>query len=321
MAAQPAAGVAVGVDVGGTKLAAGLVAADGSVLDTLRFPTPGSSARAILDVIVSAVDDLTTRHHLDAVPVGVGAAGLIDPDGVVRYSPNLPWAEFPLRQELAAHATGPVTVDNDANVAAYGEYRVGAGRAAGSSMVMLTLGTGVGGGLILDDRLVRGATGMAGELGHIAVTDRGPKCPCGAVGCLEAVASGTAIAHFARQAQAEGRLSPGGALGRLAPEEITGKEVTVAAYAGDADALDMLAVAGRWLGVGIASLIAAFDPELVVVGGGAMQAGDLILDPAREMAGERLLGRGHREPPPIVAAQLGDQAGIVGAALLAMSTA
>ena len=318
MVTSHAAGVAVGVDVGGTKLATALVAGDGTVLDAARFATPETSAAAILDVIVSSVDDFTTRHHLGAVPVGVGAAGLIDRQGVVRYSPNLPWSEFPLQRELAARVSGPVTVDNDANVAAYAEYRSGAGSPARSSMIMLTLGTGVGGGIILGNRLVRGAGGMAGELGHIAVCEGGPLCPCGARGCLEAVASGTAIARFAQEALAQGTIPAGSALADLRPEEITGKEVTIAAHAGDATAIGILATAGRWLGVGIASLIAAFDPEVVVVGGGAMQAGELVLGPARESAQDRLLGRGHRELAPILPASLGDHAGVVGAALLAL---
>ena len=320
MTTDQAAGVAVGIDVGGTKLAAALVAADGSVLDAQRASTPKTSAGDILEVIVAAAEDLTARHHLDGIPVGVGAAGLIDRDGVVRYSPNLPWADFALRKEIGARVGGKVTVDNDANVAAYGEFRAGAGRDAGESMVMLTLGTGVGGGLILDDRLVRGAGGMAGELGHIAVTDSGPRCPCGAIGCLEAMASGTAIANAARLAQAEGRLAPDSALAALPAEEITGKEVTVAAHAGDPDAVALLSTAGQWLGVGIASLIAAFDPDMVVIGGGAMQAGELVLGPARQVAGQRLLGRGHRDLAPIVPASLGDQAGVVGAALLALAS-
>lgn len=318
MKTDQAAGVAVGIDVGGTKLAAALVAADGSVLDTLRFSTPKTSALAILDVIVEAATKLTTGHHVPDAPLGIGAAGLIDAAGVVRYSPNLPWTEFALRDELAARVQGPVTVDNDANAAAFGEFRAGAGRDVGPSMVMLTLGTGVGGGLILNNRLVRGASGMAGELGHIAVTDSGPRCPCGAIGCLEAMASGSAIANAARALQAEGRVASDGALAGLHPEEITGKEVTIAAHAGDTDAVQLLETAGQWLGIGIASLIAAFDPDVVVVGGGAMQAGELILGPARQVAGERLLGRGHRDLVPIVAARLGDQAGVVGAAMLAL---
>ena len=313
-------GVAVGIDIGGTKLAAGLVAGDGSVLDRERVDTPTSSAEALVELVVSVARDLAERHAVPAAPIGVGIAGLIDRQGVARFSPNLPaLAEYPLREVLSARLAGPVTVDNDANVAAWAEFRHGAGRGAAESLLMLTVGTGVGGGLVLDGRLVRGATGMAGELGHIAVLEGGPPCPCGALGCLEALASGSAIARAAREAQSAGRLQPGSALAALAPADITGKAVTVAAHAGDGDAEAIMTTAGRWLGVGIASVIAAFDPEIVVLGGGAMQAGHLLLEPARAAAQERLLGRKHRELCPIVAATLGDEAGVVGAALLALA--
>lgn len=317
MQAAPGAGVAIGVDVGGTKLAAGLVAADGSVLDRVRHDTP-DTADAIVDRIIDVATDFIGRHHLTDPPVGVGAAGLIDADGAVRFSPNLPWRDFALGAQLRKRLPGTVTVDNDANVAAWGEYRFGAGREAHSSLVMLTIGTGVGGGLVLEDRLVRGAGGMAGELGHIAVLEGGPQCPCGALGCLEALASGTAIARFAREAKAGRRLAPGSALASAGDQEITGKAVTVAAHAGDRDAVEILATAGRWLGVGIASLIAAFDPEVIVLGGGAMQAGHLLVEPAVASAQERLLGKGHREMAPIVPAVLADDAGLVGAAALAL---
>ena len=311
------AGVAVGVDVGGTKLAAGLVADDGSVLDRVRHETPDDGA-GIVDLIVSVATEFQSRHNLEAVPVGVGAAGLLDTEGTLRFAPNLPVADFPLGRLLRTRLAGPVTVDNDANVAAWAEYRMGAGRDAHRSLVMLTVGTGVGGGLVLEDRLLRGANGMGGELGHIVVLDGGPVCGCGARGCLEAMASGTAIARIAAERLADGRIAADSPLGRLSPEQLTGKEVTVAAYGGDSGAVDVLATAGRWLGVGIASLIAAFDPEVVVVGGGAMQARDLLLAPARAACAERVVGRGYRTLPPIVEAALSDDAGLVGAALLAL---
>lgn len=310
-------GIAVGVDVGGTKLAAGLVSADGSVLDRVRADTP-DTADGIVDAIVEVVERFSTRHNLAQVPVGVGAAGLMSADGTVRFAPNLPWKNFPLREELVGRLPGVVTVDNDANVAAWGEYRFGAGRHAHQSLVMLTVGTGVGGGLVLGDRLLRGDGGMAGELGHLAVLEGGPECPCGATGCLEALASGTAIARFAREARQAGSIAATSPLASIPVDDITGKEVTIAAHAGDPDAVELLTAAGRWLGVGIASLIAAFDPEIVVMGGGAMQAGHLLLEPAIAAAGERLVGRGYRDMCPIVAAELGDDAGMIGAAALAL---
>jgi glucokinase len=314
-------GVAIGIDVGGTKLAGALVAGDGSVLDQVRHATPRSSAAELVDLIVAVAGDFGHRHALDRVPVGVGIAGLIDRSGTVRFAPNLPLVDYPLGKELAARLGSPIVVDNDANAATWGEYRLGAGQAAQESMVMLTIGTGVGGGLVLGGRLVRGATGMAGELGHIAVLEGGPECPCGARGCLESLASGSALARFAREAMAAGRIPSGSPLAAHTPAEITGKAVTVAAFAGDAEAASILAAAGRWIGVGIASLIAAFDPEVVVLGGGAMQAGTLLLEPARQSAQARLLGGGHRELVPIVTATLADDAGVVGSGLLALEHA
>lgn len=315
------AGVAVGIDVGGTKLAAGLVAADGSVLDRVRHDTPRGRADDIADLIAAVAADLRSRHGVGDAPIGVGVAALIDRQGMVKFAPNLPLQDFAIGKEVGGRVGATVTIDNDANVAAWGEYRLGAGRSARESMVMLTVGTGVGGGIVLDDRLVRGSQGMAGELGHMAVLEGGPLCACGARGCVEALASGTAIGRMAREAQAAGTFAAASPLATLPPEQITGKAVTVAAHAGDQQAVEILATAGRWLGVGIASLVAAFDPEMIVLGGGAMQAGSLLLEPARDGAQDRLVGAGHRDLPPIVAAGLGDEAGFVGAALLALTDA
>lgn len=308
-------GVAIGIDVGGTKLAAGLVAADGSILDRVRYETPRDGDE-IVTIIAEVVSTFAAAHHVGAAPVGIGVAALVTADGGVSFAPNLPWTNFPLAATVRALLGVPVTVDNDANAAAWGEFRCGAGRGIRNSMVMLTVGTGVGGGLVLGERLVRGASGMAGELGHIAVLEGGPRCACGALGCLEAMASGTAVARMGREAVAAGVAD--GALGALPLDRITGKEVTIAASAGDAAAVEILTAAGRWLGIGIASLVAAFDPEIVVLGGGAMQAGHLLLDPAVAAAGERLVGRGFRTLAPIVPAALGDDAGLVGAALQAL---
>lgn len=319
MRAQPAPGLAVGLDVGGTKVAGGLVGTDGSVMDALRRETPAADPGALLELLATTAGGLTGRRGLDGIPVGVGAAGLIDLDGVVRYAPNIAWRDEPLRARLQPLVPGPVVVENDASAAAWGEYRFGAGRDARTSMVMLTIGTGVGGGLVLDDRLSRGAHGFGAEFGHLIVSEGGPLCRCGNRGDLEALASGTAIGRTAAEAVAAGEVPPESPLGRAAAATgLTGKAVTIAAHAGDQVARGLLARAGRWLGVGIASLVNALDPELVVVGGGAMQAGELLLGPAREAAAQRIMGRGHRPVPGVVRAQLGDQAGLVGAALLAL---
>lgn len=312
-------GLAVGIDVGATKLAAGLVGGDGTVISRLRRDTPSADPAAISRLVVDVVDELTRDQGLSGLPVGLGAAGMVDRDGAVRYAPNIAWADYPLRAELEGLLAVPVAVDNDANVAAWAEYCCGAGRDASSSMLMLTLGTGVGGGLVHGGELVRGANGLAGEVGHIIVSEGGPLCGCGNHGCLEALASGTAIGRRAQERLDAGTLPADSALsGR---EELSGKTVTVAAHAGDDVAGQILAEAGFWLGVGLASLVNACDPQVVVIGGGAMQAGELLLAPARESFGARVLGRAHRRLPEIVRAELADDGGLVGAGLLALLAA
>lgn len=314
-------GVAVGVDIGGTKLAAGLVDVDGRVVARGRRDTPARTGGAVPALVAEVVRELCSEGGVGPVPVGVGAAGIVDRDGVVRYAPNIDWVDFPLRDELLARIDAPVVVDNDANVAAWGEYRAGAARAADANMLLLTVGTGVGGGLVLGDSLVRGAHGLGAEFGHIIVAEGGPRCPCGNRGCLEALASGTAIGRMAHEECAAGVVPAESPLARASLQELSGKTVTLAAHDGDPFAISLLARAGFWLGVGIASLVHALDPEVVVVGGGAMQAGELLLSPAREAFGARLMGRDHRPLPPVEHAHLADDAGVVGAALLALQEA
>lgn len=310
-------GVAVGVDIGGTKLAAGLVGVDGTILARGRRETPSDDGERVVADTVAVVRELTEAHGVAGVPVGVGAAGIVDLDGTVRYAPNICWVDVPLRARLADELDAPVTVDNDANVAAWAEFRLGAARDAGDTMVLLTIGTGVGGGLVLGGRLVRGAHGFGAELGHTIVAEGGPACPCGNRGCLEALASGTAMGRIAEERRAGGRLPADSSL--HGAERLDGKTVTVAAHAGDRGAQAVLAEAGHWLGVGAASLANALDPEVIVVGGGAIQAGEYVLEPARRALAERLLGRGHRPLPPLVRTGLGDDGGIIGAALLALA--
>lgn len=310
--------LAVGLDVGGTKIAGGLVDAEGRILERARCETP-DDLDALTDAIVCLARELCGRAGGEVLPVGVGAAGLIDLEGTVRYAPNLPWRDYPLQQRVSGAIDTPVTVENDANAAAWGEYRAGAGKDASESMVMLTIGTGVGGGLVLDDRLVRGSDGLGAEFGHMVVAEGGPPCECGNHGDLESLASGSAIGRTAREAVAAGTLPPGSALRDLT--EVSGEDVTAAAQEGDAGAVAVLAQAGFWLGVGIGSLVNALDPQLVVVGGGAVAAGELLLGPARQAAQARVMGRGHRRLPAIVAAELGNDAGLVGAALLVLEGA
>jgi glucokinase len=308
---------AFGVDVGGTNIRAGLVDEAGRIVEQQRTATP-DDRRKRLDSMVELVSSVGQHTGVGGLPVGVGAAGLVDLDGVVRYAPNLDWRDAPLRAELADALGVPVIVENDAAAAAWGEYRVGAAQHAEGGALMLTVGTGVGGGLVVDDRLIRGATGIGGEFGHIIVNEGGPRCPCGNSGCLEAMSSGTAIGRMGREAVRCG-TNPDSTLQRTG--DVTGTAVTDAARAGDELAVHILGEAGRWLGVGIASLVNALDPEVVIIGGGVLSAGDLLIEPAVEAYHDRVIARKHREVPAVLRAQLGDDAGLIGAALLAAESA
>jgi glucokinase len=308
--------LALGLDVGGTKIVGGVVAADGTVVERMpAFPTPPGDASATLTVLLRVIGELRARHP-DVQAVGVGAAGLVEwPRGYIRWAPNNVYRALPLR-ELLQEATGlPVVVDNDANTAAWAEARLGAGA---SYMAFLTIGTGLGGGLILDGRLYRGTTGIGAEVGHIIVDPDGPyECGCGNVGCLEAVASGTALGRYGRETAAAG---PGGLLAELAggAANVTGETVFKAAQAGDEAARSLFARLGHWLGIGIASLVNLFDFQLIVIGGGVAAAGDLLLAPARASFEQFAFARAHRQLPPIVLACLGSEAGWVGSAILAL---
>lgn len=309
------AAAGIGVDVGGTKIAAGVVGADGAVLARVRRDTPAGDA----DAIARTIGEVVAALDAPALPVGVGAAGHVDLDGVVRTSPNLPgWSHEPLRERLQAQLDQRrVVVANDADAAAWGEYRCG-GAADVDGLVLLTVGTGVGGGVVIGDRLLRGADGGAGEVGHLIVDEGGPRCACGNLGCLEAHASGTAIGRKAREAVAQGRVRPASPLASQAP---AGADVTHAALHGDPDARDLLAEAGRWLGVGLGALGNVLDPPVFVIGGGVMAAGELLLAPARAAMVERLLGRETRAVPPVRPSALGGDAGLIGAGLLAAEPA
>lgn len=308
-------GEAVGIDVGGTKINALRVARDGEILDRKNAPTPAEDEAATLAAMIDIARAMVTD---DVLAIGVGAAGLIDAaDGVLRFAPNLAWRELPIATRMRDALGLPCQVDNDANVAAYGEYRFGAGRGF-RDLLLVAVGTGIGGGIVSDGRLFRGANGFAAEIGHMIVEPGGPPCGCGNLGCWEQVAAGRAIDRMGRQAARE---HAGSILSDMAgghPERVTGRLVTEAAMRGDEAALGVLAEVGRCLGTGIAGLVNVLDPQIVVVGGGAIFAGDLLLDPARAAFLEAVEGPEHRPRVPIVAAQLGNDAGAVGAATLAL---
>ena len=310
---------AVGVDIGGTKVAGGLVAPDGTVLDTARRATPGASVTDTEDAIVAVVTELVGRAAGPVAGVGVGAAGWFDRTGDrVLFSPHLAWRNASLRADLARRLRRPLWVGNDADAAAWAEYRYGAARGAELAL-MITLGTGIGGGIVADGRLQRGAHGVAGEWGHMRVVPDGRLCACGNRGCWERYASGTALAQMAREVA---RTSPAAAEGLLErvegePDRLTGEVVAEAAAAGDPVAQDLIADVGAWLGQGIADLAAALDPEVVVIGGGLSALGEQLLEPARGRLDRALPGRGFRPGPRVVPAVLGPAAGLVGAADLA----
>ncbi len=321
MAGQAAAGdaaelPALGIDIGGTKVAGGVVAPDGTVLATARRATPGSSVVETEDAIAAVVEVLARGHDGPLVGVGVGAAGWFDRTGdTVLFSPHLAWRHSALRKDLTTRLQRPMWVGNDADAAAWAEYRYGAARGADLAL-MITLGTGIGGGIVMGGRLQRGSHGVAGEWGHMRVVPDGRLCACGNRGCWEQYASGTALGQTAREVA---RSSPAAAALLLErvdgdPDRLTGEHVATAAAEGDPLALELLAEVGSWLGQGIADLSAVLDPEVVVIGGGVSVLGEMLLGPARERLERALPGRGFRPGPRVVGARLGAQAGMVGAA-------
>lgn len=309
--------LAVGIDVGGTKILGGLVDADGRILHTTRRPTP-PEGDALVAEIVAAVTAMTADVE-GRLPVGCGFPALVTRHGVTRYGPNISLREYPLRDALvSALGTPDVVIENDASAATWAEFTVGAGRGVHHTMAMFTLGTGVGGGLIVAGQLHRGAHGFAGELGHITLVVDGQPGSSGVDGELEAYASGTAVERLGREAHAAGDLR-GTVLEGADPP--TGEAITEAARDGVPVAVAILRVVGRYLGIGAAAIVNALDPELVVVGGGAGAAGELVLGPARTAMRAHLMGPDHRPEVPMVSAQLGPDAGMVGAALLALEAA
>ncbi|MCF3106149.1 ROK family protein [Streptomyces roseoverticillatus] len=307
--------LAIGLDIGGTKIAAGAVDAEGRVADRVpAVPCPSDQA-TILKSVAVLIEGLRSRNPGIAA-VGVGAAGLVRwPEGRIRTAPNTAYHDLPLRRLLQESTGLPAVVENDANAACWAEYRMGNSAA---HMAFITVGTGVGGGLVLAGRLFRGRTGMATEIGHMIVDPHGTeRCGCGIIGCLEPLASGRALGRYGSAAAA---AEPGGALAALADGagRVTGEAVSAAARAGDPAALAQLERLGHWLGIGVATLVNLFDVELVVIGGGVAEAGELLLDPVRASFARYVTAAAHRELPAVEPARLGPEAGWIGAALLAL---
>ncbi|WP_127480371.1 ROK family protein [Nocardioides pantholopis] len=318
--APPTTALHIGVDVGGTKVLAAEVDADGTVRRTARRSTPGRRVEVAL--VEQALTDavLEVADGRPVAGVGLAAAGFVDAAGErVMFAPHLPWAGEPVRARLEELWGHPVALDNDANCAARAELRFGVARAATDALVV-TMGTGIGGAVVLGGAMHRGRNGMAGEFGHMQVVPDGQPCECGRRGCWEQYASGNALVRHARAHLGSGP----GVLRDLCggdPDRVVGPMVSRAAEAGDPVALAAFASVGHWLGVGVANLVAAFDPELVVVGGGVSAAGELLLGPAREALGSSLVGAAQREVPRLVRARFGPEAGVVGAADLSRAAA
>jgi glucokinase len=310
---------AIGVDIGGTKIAAGVVDVEGNILAQTRRATEPDDASSIDRAVADVYAELSAKYEVGAI--GVAAAGFVNSArSTVLFAPNIAWREYPLRERVRALIDDDVrvVVENDANAAGWAEFRFGAGRDV-DDMVMLTVGTGLGGALIVDGKLVRGAWGVAAEVGHMRVVPGGHYCGCGHEGCWEQYASGSALVRDA-QAAIVVDAERGARLLELAggdPEALTGPQITEAAQAGDPLSVSLLAQLGRWIGEGSASVAALLDPALVVIGGGVGAAGDLLLEPARQAFADELSARGHRPEADIKLASMGNEAGIVGAADLA----
>lgn len=315
--------LAIGIDIGGTKVSGGLVTPEGTIVERARRHTPhrSRSPRVVEDTITEVVEELTGSLGSGDSPaaVGIGAAGFVSADGsTVVFAPHLSWRNEPLRDSLRARLGLPVHVENDANAACWAEWRYGVAHGE-SHVVMITLGTGIGGALLENGALRRGKFGIAGEYGHMQVVPDGRRCECGNRGCWEQYASGNALVREAAgmiEAQspvavdlAERLAGVGGSL--------TGPLITEAAKDGDPTAVELLAEIGHWLGVGLADLAAAVDPGLFVIGGGVSAAGELLVGPARDTFARKLTGRGYRPLAEVKAAALGNDAGLIGAADLA----
>jgi glucokinase len=312
--------LAIGIDVGGTKVAAGVVDEQGQIIVQLRRSTPAASPSRTEQAIADVVTELLAQHQV--VAIGLGAAGFVDSDrATMLFAPNLAWRQEPLKQRVEERLGRAVLVENDANASAWAEARFGAARGF-RDVMLVAVGTGIGAAIIIGGELYRGRWGIAGEPGHVRVVPDGRLCGCGNRGCWEQYASGSALVAEAREFA---RRTPEGAirllqLGGGTPEGISGPQITQAAAEGDPAALRCFQTVGGWLGQGLADLAAILDPACFVIGGGVSEAGDLLLDPTRTAFERALTGRGYRPYAEIRTAQLGQDAGLVGAADLARQT-
>ena len=306
---------AIGIDIGGTKIAGALVSELGEIIAEDRMPTPTTGSEQIVDAVVAMIERLSDGQ--DVAAAGVAAPGFIDvAQSTVYYAPNIPWRSEPLRQLLTDRLDLDITIDNDANAAGWAEFRFGAGRLY-SDMTMLTIGTGVGGAIVSQDRLFRGGFGAGAELGHMRIVPDGLPCGCGARGCIEQYGSGRALLRMANAIADVGGIGLGLAAVRERRGTLGGPDVAELIVAGDPGARKALRELGSWLGQACASFSAVLDPQVFVFGGGVAVAGDLLLEPIREAYLSHLPARGFHPEPEFVIAELVNDAGVVGAADLA----
>lgn len=300
---------AIGIDIGGTQLRAASISEAGAIVERRRRATAAHDEGELLAALRQVVAELGRD-----LPVGIGIAGLVTPDGTVRYGPNIGIRDVPLAERLQEMSAASVVVANDGSVAALAEQRVGAGRGR-DDVLLATIGTGIGGGIVLGGQLLLGASGFAGEFGHLVVHSGGRRCPCGNLGCIEPYASGTALGDVARE-----RLEASDEPSQLRDvDRVDGPAVSRAAAAGDRFAVDVLTESGRMLGIALASVVNLLDPQIILIGGGAASStAPWMLPAVRAALAEHLVGSPWRSAPPVGLAALGDDAGVVGAGLLAL---
>ena len=312
--------VGVGLDIGGTKVLGAVVDDAGTVLDEHRVPSPTGSWAGLLAAIETTVSELRARRP-DVVTVGIGAAGMVDLDGSIHYAPNVPaFRSTAVRADVERRIGLPTVVDNDANVAAYAEMRFGAARGMSDAMV-ITLGTGIGGGVVVGGKVLRGAHGFAAEVGHFQIDPNGPMCACGERGHWEAMASGSALGAMAREASGRGELDAVLAAAGGDVAAVGGPHVSAAGRAGDPQALELIDRYSFNVAIGLVGLANIFDPGVIAIAGGLVNDGDLFLAPIRRHFLGHVEGAPYRPTPEIVAATLGERAGVIGAAILALDTA